>query len=83
MTNAVLILMVFFLFVYGFRLMARLDRILSRGGKESLCHPERAGKRGVFALYFSGESLRTLSRRLFRKRGKENGLIGAEAYRQR
>ena len=44
MADAAFILSMCFLFVYGFRLMARLDRFLSPGGKDSLLQPEYPGK---------------------------------------
>ena len=69
MAYAVFILAMCFLFVYGFRLMARLDRFLSPSGKESLSQSECAGKphtfRQFFILYFSGESCATSRRRGF------------------
>ena len=91
MADAVFILVMCFLFVYGFRLMARLDRFLSPSGKESLSQSECAGKphtfRQFFILYFSGESLRCIAQTRFQwfppfwKRREENGIIGAEMFR--
>ena len=91
MADAALILAMCFLFVYGFRLMARLDRFLSLCGKDSLLQPEYTGKthmfRQFFILYFSGESLRCIALTrfqwfpLFLKKREENGIIGAEMFR--
>ncbi len=77
----ILILVICYLLVYGFRLMARLDRFLFPAGTENLLRAECAGKHNVFLavliLYFSGESLHCIAQMLslrlrrFRKNRKD------------
>ena len=68
MTNGICILIVCLLFLFGFRMMARLDHFLSSTGSstpDNYADPHKTSSlRRFFALYFSGESLRRITQKL-------------------
>ncbi len=93
MADAALILALCLLFVYGLRLMARLDRFLSFSKNESTCQPRFERKtnilRAVFVLYLSGKSMQSIAQMLshrllpFWKNRKEYGILGEEVFKPR
>ncbi len=68
MTDLLIILTVCLLFVYGYRVMGRVDRALFPEyrvyGSRTRSGEGKSALRRLLALYFSGESLRVLLRTL-------------------
>ena len=64
MMNALIILTACLIFAYGFRLMARLDKLVSsskgRGSDEAAGAKAAHTFRELLSMYFSGASLKTI-----------------------